>query len=143
MPRSVPDDLQRVSFPSGEEIEPQDLSSFLEQYRPMSRLLSSPDLEWLSRERYAEVAHFRRERAAIYFQYLRELRSDLRALPLWAAPQDAETFIELDKASWTVQMMLLKLALAGVLYYFGIPRRDSGVVERSFEKLQTLLSAAA
>lgn len=124
-------------------MEAQDLSSFLQQYRPMLRLLSGADLVWLSQEQYSDLGHFRRERAAIYFQYLGELCRDLRALPLWAAPDDPEAFIELDKASWTMQKMLVKLALEGVLYYIGIPRRDSGLVERCFEKLGSLLSAAA
>ena len=143
MPRSVLEDATRVAPLSPEPVGTQDFSSFLEQYRPMLRLLSGPDLGWLSHEQYSDLGHFRRERAAIYFQYLGELCRDLRALPLWAGPNDPEAFIALDKASWTLQKMLVKLALEGVLYYIGIRRRDSGLVERCFEKLGNLLSAAA
>jgi hypothetical protein len=121
----------------------EDLSSFLDEYRPMLRLLSDSDTAWLSRKGYPNLGQFRRERAAIYFQYLGELCRDLRALPLWTASHDAEAFIEMDKASWTMQKLLLKLALEGVLYYFGFGRRDSGLIERCFEKLGTLLTAAA
>jgi hypothetical protein len=124
-------------------MEAQDLSSFLEKYRPMLRLLSGADLAWLSQRQYSDLGHFRRERATIYFQYLGELCRDLRALPLWMAPNDPEAFIEMDKASWMIQKMLVKLALEGALYYLGIRRRDSRLVERCFEKLGNLLSAAA
>jgi hypothetical protein len=109
----------------------------------MLRLLSSPELVWLKRHGYSDVHHFRRERTAIYFQYLGELCRDLRALSLWTAPQDADAFIELDRASWMMQKMLVRLALEGLLYYTGIRRRDSVLVERCFEKLGNLLTAAA
>jgi hypothetical protein len=109
----------------------------------MLRLLSNSDLVWLKRGRYSRLGHFRRERAAIYFRYLGELCRDLRELPLWTARQDAEAFIEMDKASWTMQKLLMMLALQGVLYYLGIRRRDTGLVERYLEELGSLLSAAA
>jgi hypothetical protein len=121
----------------------QDLSSFLEQYRPMLRLLSADDVLCLKRRGYPNVGHFRRERTTIYFGYLFELWRDLRALPLWTAPNDAEAFRELDKASWTIQKMLIQLAWEGVLYYIGIRRSDSGLVERCFEKLGNMLNVAA
>ena len=143
MSRSVHDDAERVVLPTPEPIGTQDLSSFFEQYRPMLKLLSAGDVAFLTRHQYSGMRHFRRERAAIYFQYLGELCRDLRALPLWTAPHDAEAFVELDKASWTMQKTLVKLALEGVLYYVGIQRGDSGVPKRCFEKLQNLLSAAA
>jgi hypothetical protein len=109
----------------------------------MSRLLSNADLVYLKRQGYSGVGHFRREKSAIYFQYLGDLRRDMRALPLWTATQDAEAFIEMDKAYWAIQKMLVKLALEGVLYYLGIRRPDSRLVERCFERLGNLLSAAA
>jgi hypothetical protein len=124
-----------------EPIGPLDLSSLLEQYRPMLKLLSAADVAFLSRQQYSNVGRFRRERAGIYFQYLGELCRDLRGLPLWAASNDLQAFIQLDKASWLMQKMLVKLALEGALYYLGIPRRDRGV-QRCFEQLG-LLSAAA
>ncbi|HXA65007.1 MAG TPA: hypothetical protein VNV82_07640 [Bryobacteraceae bacterium] len=143
MLRLVNDDPPGVAPVGPESIGTPNLSSFLEQYRPMLKLLSAADVNFLSRQQYSHVGHFRRERAAIYFQYLGELCRDLRALPLWMAPNDGEAFIELDKASWLMQKMLVKLALEGVLYYIGIPRRDSGRVQRCFERLGSLLSAAA
>ena len=100
-------------------------------------------MAWLSHQQYSDLGRFRRERAIIYFQYLGELCRDLRALPLWTAPNDPEAFIEMDKASWMIQKMLVKLALEGALYYIGIRRRDRGLVERFFQKLGNLLSAAA
>jgi len=109
----------------------------------MSRLLSSADLVYLKRQGYSSVGHFRREKASIYFQFLGDLCRDLRALPLWTATQDAEAFIEMDKASWAIQKMLVKLALEGALYYIGITRRDSRLVERCFDKLGKLLLSAA
>jgi len=141
--RLVNDDPQGIASVGPESIGTPNLSSFLEQYRPMLKLLSAADVNFLSRQQYSDVGHFRRERAAIYFQYLGELCRDLRALPLWAAPNDGAAFIELDKASWLMQKMLVKLALEGVLYYIGIPRRDSGRVQRCFERLGSLLNAAA
>jgi hypothetical protein len=109
----------------------------------MLRLLSAGDVLCLKRQGYPNVGHFRRERAAIYFRYLFELSRDLRALPLWTAPNDAEAFMELDKASWTIQKMLVQLAWAGVLYYLGIRRSDNGLVERCFQRLGNVLSVAA
>jgi hypothetical protein len=129
--------------PQQDHIETPDLSSFLEQYRPMLRLLSSADLSSLRRQGYSGMRQFRRERVAIYFQYLRELCRDLRALPVWEASNDAEAFIEMDKASWMMQKMLVKLAMEGLLYYVGIQQRDSRLVERCFEKLGRVLNAAA
>ena len=143
MLRLVNDDPHEPSSLGPESIGTQDLSSFLDQYRPMLKLLSAADVTFLKHQQYSDVGHFRRERAAIYFQYLGELSRDLRALPLWVAPNDGEAFIELDKASWLVQKMLVTLALEGVLYYIGFPRRDSGQVQRCFERLGRLLSAAA
>lgn len=142
MLRLVNDDPQGVGSVGPESIGTPNLSSFLEQYLPMLKLLSAADVNFLSRQQYSNVGHFRRERAAIYFQYLGELCRDLRALPLWAAPNDGEAFIELDKSSWLMQKMLVKLALEGVLYYIGIPRRDSRRVQHCFEQLGRLLSAA-
>jgi hypothetical protein len=142
-PRLVLDDPKR-QVPFGEEpMRDSDLSSFLDEYRPMLRLLSAADIAFLRREGYSHIASFRRQRAVIYFQYLMGLCRDLRALPLWTAPHDAEAFMELDKAAWTVQKLLLKLALEGALYYIGVSRRDSSLTERCFEKLGTLLNAAA
>ena len=148
MLRSAQQDTEREArrcaerFPRGVDLETQDLSSFLDQYRPMLRLLSTADLDLLKHHRHSDVRRFRRERTAIYYQYLGDLCHDLRALPLWTAPNDAEALKELDKASWMVEGMLAKLALEGLLYYFGIRRRDSLGVERCFERLGTLLSAA-
>jgi hypothetical protein len=105
----------------------------------MLRLLSSSDHAWLSHQRYSKVGHFRRERATIYFQYLGDLCRDLRALPLWAARRDAEAF----RAGLKMHRMLLHLALEGLLSYIGIRRRDGSLVARTFEKLGSLLSAAA
>jgi hypothetical protein len=51
--------------------------------------------------------------------------------------------MELDKASWTMQKMLVQRAWAGVLYFIGIRRSDSALVERCFEKLGNMLSVAA
>ena len=138
MPRSFPEKPTVVAEHSAE-----DLTSLLEHYRPMLRLLSAGDVLCLKRRGYPNVGHFRRERTAIYFGYLFELSRDLRALPLWTAPNDAEAFMELDKASWTIQRMLVQLAWAGLLYYIGIPRSDSALVERCFEKLGNMLSVAA
>ena len=142
MSRSIHDDPERVGSRRAEPIEAQNLSSFLEQYRPMLRLLSDPDLVWLSREKCTSVRRFRRERAAIYFQYLGDLSRDLRALPIWTVPRDAEAFIKMDKASWMMQKLLVKLALEGVLYYIGTGRHDRGTA-RCFEKLGNLLNAVA
>jgi hypothetical protein len=128
---------------SAEHVEAQDLFSFLEKYQPMLGLLSAVDLDFLKCQGNPGVGRFRRKRAVIYFQYLRELCRDLRALPLWDAPRDAEAFIKLDKAAWMMQKMLVKLALEGALYYIGIPRRDTGLVRRWFESLDNLLSAVA
>lgn len=139
MPRSVHHEPTVVAEHSAE----QDLTTLLEQYRPMLRLLSAGDVLCLKQRGYPNVGHFRRERTAIYFGYLFELSRDLRTLPLWAAPNDAEAFMELDKASWTIQKMLVQLALEGLLYYIGILRRDSGLVERCFQRLGNVLSAAA
>jgi hypothetical protein len=119
-----------------------DLTSLLQQYRPMLRLLSAADLLFLERQGYSAVRHFRRERAAIYFRYFFELCRDLRALPIWTA-SEPEAFVEMDKASWRMQKMLVQLAWEGVLYYIGIRRSDSGLVERCFERLGNVLSAAA
>src|SRR5579871_647074 len=143
MPPLIPDDQERNVSRSAERFEAEDLISLLEPYRPMLKLLSYADLERLSSERCSSVGQFRRERAALYFQYLGNLCRDLRALPLWDAPRDAEAFIELDRASWKMQKMLACLALEGVLFYFGIERRDRSLVERCFETLGTLLTAAA
>jgi hypothetical protein len=109
----------------------------------MLRLLSASDLLFLERRGYSAVPHFRRERAAIYFRYLFELFRDLRTLPLWTPSNDPEAFREMDKASWTMQRMLVQLAWEGALYYIGIRRSDSGVVARCFERLGNVLSAAA
>jgi hypothetical protein len=109
----------------------------------MARLLSSADLIYLKSQGYSGAGRFRRERVAVYFHYLGGLCRDLRALPLWTATQDAEAFIEMDKASWAIQKMLVKLALEGVLYYVGIRRSDSRLVERCFDKLGKLLLSAA
>jgi hypothetical protein len=118
-----------------------ELTSLLDQYRPMLRLLSAADLVFLKRRGYSAVRHFRRERAAIYFRYFFELCRDLRALPLWTPSNDLEAFREMDKASWTMQKMLVQLALAGVLYYIG--RSEGALVERCFQRLGNALSAAA
>jgi hypothetical protein len=139
----VPRSVHKEPTVVAEHSAKQDLTSLLEQYRPMLRLLSASDLLCLKRRGYPNVGHFRRERTAIYFQYLFELLRDLRALPLWTAPSDAEEFMELDKASWTMQKMLIQLAWAGVLYFIGIRRSDSSLVERCFEKLGNMLSVAA
>jgi hypothetical protein len=109
----------------------------------MLRLLSAADLLFLERRGYSAARRFRRERAAIYFRYLFELCRDLRTLPLWTPSNDPEAFREMDKASWTMQRMLVQLAWEGVLYYIGIRRSDSGVVERCFQRLGNALSAAA
>ena len=61
----------------------------------MLKLLSAADVNFLSRQQYSNVGHFRRERAAIYFQYLGVLCRVLRALPLWAAGIVGDGFIEL------------------------------------------------
>jgi hypothetical protein len=118
-----------------------DLTSLLDQYRPMLRLLSAADLLFLERRGYSGVRHFKRERAAIYFRYFFELCGDLRALPLWTPSNDPEVFREMDKASWTMQKMLVQLALAGVLYYIG--RSEGALVERCFQRLGNALSVAA
>lgn len=141
MLRLVGSDPAALEVP--ESAGPADLSSLLEQYGPMLKLLSTADIIFLGRQRYSNVSRFRRQRAAIYFQYLGELCRDLRGLPLWAASNDLHAFVELDKASWMKQTMLVKLALEGALYYLGIPRHDSGRVQRCFEQLGSLLSAAA
>lgn len=120
-----------------------DLTSLLQQYRPMLRLLSAADLLFLEQRGYSAVRHFRRERAAIYFGYFFELCRDLRALPLWAPSNDPEAFREMDEASWTTQKMLVQLAWEGVLYSIGIRQRGSGEVERCFQKLGIVLSDAA
>jgi hypothetical protein len=120
-----------------------DLTSLLQQYRPMLRLLSAADLLFLEQRGYSAVRHFRRERGAIYFRYFFELCRDLRSLPLWAPSNDPETFREMDKTCWTMQKMLMQLAWAGVLYSIGIRQSGSGEVERCFQKLGNALSAAA
>jgi hypothetical protein len=109
----------------------------------MLKLLSAADITFLGLQQYSNVSRFRREHTVIYFQYLGDLCRDLRALPLWAPSNDLQTFIELVKASWMMQKMLVKLALEGALYYLGIPRRDRSRVQRCFEQLGSLLSSAA
>jgi hypothetical protein len=141
--RSVNDDPERLASLNPEPDGKQDFSAFLDQYRPMLKLLSAPDVAFLRCQHYSEVRHFRRERAAIYFEYLYDLYRDVRSLPLWTAPQDGEAFIELDKASWTTHKLLVKLALEGALYYVGIQRHDTDLVERCFEQLGSLFSAVA
>jgi len=141
--RSVNDDQERAASLNPKLRGSQDFSIFLEQYRPMLKLLSAADVAFVRQQQYSGVQHFRRERAAIYFQYLRDLYRDIRALPLWTAPQDGEAFIEMDKASWTTHKMMGKMALEGALYYVGIQRRDTGLVERCFEQLGSLFSAVA
>ncbi len=119
------------------------LSVLLDEYQPMMRLLSTEDLGWLESQGHSGVAQFRKQRAAIYFQYLGELHRDLRALPLWSASCDGESFIEQDRASWLMYRTLVRLAIEGVLYYIGIERREHGFVERCFNRLGALASADA
>ena len=120
-----------------------DLSTILDQYRPMTRLLSAADLKWLGNRGYYRLARFRKERAAIYFQYLGDLRRDLRALNVWEVSGAATSFIEQDCASWLMYRTLFRLALEGVLYYIGIERRQNRRIESCFDELRVLLSAAA
>ena len=124
-------------------VEAEHLSVLLDQYLPMLRLLSTDDLEWLVSQGYSGMAQFRKERAAIYFQYLRELHRDLRALPLWTISRNAKCFNEQDRISWLMYRTLFRLALEGVLYYVGIERRQRGLVERCFSQLGKVLSADA
>ncbi len=118
------------------------LSVLLDQYQPMLRLLCTEDLEWLVAHGYRGMAQFRKERSAIYFQYLRELHRDLRALPLWTLSGDTRCFIEQDRTSWLMYRTLFRLAVEGVLYYIGI-ERQRGLVERCFNQLGKLVSAGA
>ena len=120
-----------------------DLSTILDQYRPMTRLLSAADLKWLGNRGYYRLSRFRKERAAIYFRYLVDLRRDLRALSVWEASGAAISFIEQDCASWLMSRTLFRLALEGVLYYIGIERRQNRLIESCFDELRVLLSAAA
>jgi len=143
MSRSAYQDTERVLARDAGHIEALNLSAFLEQYRPMLKLLSHADLVCLKRRGYSKMGYFRRERARIYFQYLAELCRDLRALPLWTAPQDAEAFMELDRSSWLMQKTLVRLAWEGLLYYAGIPRRDEALMARCFQKLGNLLNVGA
>ena len=151
MPRSVQEEPERLAGRSAQgrtgafpfPMAAPDLSDFFSQYRPMLRILSSADLVWLKGKRPSELRQFRKERTAIYFQYLGDLRRDLRALLVWAAPHDAQAFTEMDKASWTMYGLLVKLVLEGLLYYCGIQQRDNGAVERCFKQLGNVLSAAA
>jgi len=60
-----------------------DSLTFLERYAPMQRLLSEVDAQFLERHVHGSPAfgeRIRVEHRAIYLAYIRELRSDVRAL---------------------------------------------------------------
>src|SRR5579864_3049773 len=66
MSRSAYQDTERVLARDAGHIEALNLSAFLEQYRPMLKLLSHADLVCLKRRGYSKMGYFRRERARIY-----------------------------------------------------------------------------